>query len=82
MPDYPGLDGFLLRMTAETAEGVFDKDVIPTLVDIWVEDYARSVKESEIVETAVENFSYLFDIQAQRLIAAWAYQPRPPWRQT
>jgi hypothetical protein len=71
MPDYPGLDGFLLRMTAGTSEGVFDKDVIPTLVDIWVEDYTRSVKGSQIVETTVDNFSYLFDIKEQRLIAAW-----------
>jgi hypothetical protein len=71
MPDYPGLDGFLLRMTAETAEGVFDKDVIPTLLDVWTEDYMRSVQDSQIVQTTVENFSYLFDIQAQRLIAAW-----------
>jgi hypothetical protein len=58
-------------MTAATAEAKFEKDVIPTLVDFWVEDYSRAAQNSEIVETTVENFSYLFDIKEQRLIAAW-----------
>ncbi|MEA2666166.1 MAG: hypothetical protein QOI11_3110 [Candidatus Eremiobacteraeota bacterium] len=71
MCDYPGLDAILLHMTAGTAEAKFANEVIPCLVAVWADDYAGTVPGSEIVETTVERFSYLFDIKEQRLIAAW-----------
>jgi hypothetical protein len=71
MLDYPGLDSLLLAMNAASAEATFSNEVIPLLVKIWVDDYARTAQASEIVETTVEGFSYLFDIKEERLIAAW-----------
>jgi hypothetical protein len=71
MLDYPELDVLLLHVTAATAEERMVNEVIPRLVGIWMDDYARSDQAREIVETTVENFSYLFDITEQRLIAAW-----------
>jgi hypothetical protein len=71
MLDYPGLDALLLRMTAATAEATMSNEVIPSLVDSWADDYTRTAPGSEIVETTVDSFTYLFDITEQRLIAAW-----------
>jgi hypothetical protein len=71
MLDYPGLDTLLLKMTAPSSEEKFSNEVIPSLVKIWVDDYVRTAQASEIVETTVEGFSYLFDIKEERLIAAW-----------
>jgi hypothetical protein len=45
--------------------------VTQTLIDIWLNDYSRLSQGSEIVETSNSNFSYLFDIATERLIAAW-----------
>ena len=47
--------------------------MVPSLVDIWLRDYERLVRKSDIVETTVSGFSYLFDIAAERLIAAWGF---------
>jgi DNA/RNA non-specific endonuclease len=71
MPEYPGLDDVLLTMTMPLAEVTFASEVIPRLVQIWVHDYTRTVDAAEIVETSVDRFSYLFDIEEERLIAAW-----------
>ena len=45
--------------------------MIPGLIDVWIGHYTHGTQGSEIVETTVENFSYLFDITESRLIAAW-----------
>jgi hypothetical protein len=71
MLEYPRLDAFLRQITAATSEEKFSNEVIPTLVDMWVEDYSRTAEGPEIIETTVDNFSYLFDINDQRLISAW-----------
>jgi hypothetical protein len=42
------------------------------LVEVWLEDYARRCRGSDIVETTQDRCSYLFDIANSRLIAAWA----------
>jgi hypothetical protein len=50
----------------------FLKKVVPYLIDVWLDDYARfSRHKAEIVETRTAEFSYLFDIAAERLISAW-----------
>jgi hypothetical protein len=58
-------------MTVSDSQAVFKEDVVPHLVDSWLTDYERFAGNSDIVETTVSGFSYLFDIGAERLIAAW-----------
>jgi hypothetical protein len=58
-------------MTADNSEAILRERVVPYLVDVWLTDYERFAADSEIVETTVTSFSYLFDIAAQRLLAAW-----------
>jgi hypothetical protein len=43
----------------------------PVLVQTWLNDFGRVTPEYDVVETNDAGFSYLFDIAAQRLIAAW-----------
>lgn len=45
--------------------------VVERLLQLWLDDYGRLHPAKDIVETTAANFSYLFDIAAQRLIAAW-----------
>ena len=60
------------KIPAEGASGdsIWD-DTVSYLVDIWLDEYARLPVPSQIVETTDSGFSYLFDIAAQRLLAAW-----------
>jgi hypothetical protein len=58
-------------MAPQTEEQVFEKEVIPTLVHLWLADYYASGCGSDIVETTPDTFSYLFDVTRGRLIAAW-----------
>ena len=71
MATYPQLSGLVTRLTPETAATGFSRKVIPYLIGGWLDDYDRSTKKSDIVETTVSGFSYLFDIANERLIAAW-----------
>jgi hypothetical protein len=42
------------------------------LVDVWLDDYAtRSDGTEQVVCTTAAKFSYLFDVEHARLIAAW-----------
>lgn len=50
--------------------GAWD-NIVERLLVLWLDDYARVHSASNIVETTAGDFSYLFDIRAQRLIAAW-----------
>ena len=50
--------------------GAWDS-IIERLLAMWLDDYAARRSGNEIVETTAGDFSYLFDIRAQRLIAAW-----------
>ncbi len=43
--------------------------VIDHLVGVWLDDYRSP--GAEIVETSTSNFSYLFDVAGERLLAAW-----------
>jgi DNA/RNA non-specific endonuclease len=71
MPDYSEFDAVLFPMTVASAEARLPNEVVPRLVELWLDEYARTTEKREIVETTVERFTYLFDIQAERLIAAW-----------
>jgi hypothetical protein len=71
MPTYSELAQLAARMTVDNSEAIYRRHVVPYLIDIWLTDYQRFAREADIVETAVSNFSYLFDIAAERLIAAW-----------
>jgi hypothetical protein len=52
------------------AQGAWDR-VEERLIQLWLDDYERLHPTTDIVETTTAGFSYLFDIHAQRLIAAW-----------
>ena len=38
---------------------------------MWIEDYQATSGEADLVETDTSGFSYLFDLTAERLLAAW-----------
>lgn len=71
MPDYERLNPAIKNMVPETEEEVFETEVIPMLVHLWLADYYASGCDGDIVETTVDTFSYLFDVTRGRLIAAW-----------
>lgn len=52
--------------------GSLEKAAAPYLVEVWLEDYRRRCRGSDIVETTHDRCSYLFDIANARLVAAWA----------
>jgi hypothetical protein len=68
MAIYPKLFQLVSSLTTEAG---FEEAVVPYLVDVWLFDYARHASTKDIVQTRVDTFSYLFDIAAERLIAAW-----------
>lgn len=47
------------------------ESIVERLLVLWLDDYARVHPAGNIVETTAGDFSYLFDIRAQRLVAAW-----------
>jgi hypothetical protein len=71
MPSYARVAVLVGGMAPDTPEDDFLKNVVPRLIDVWLDDYCRTADASEIVETTVSGFSYLFDIAPGRLVAAW-----------
>jgi hypothetical protein len=71
MAVYSDLSRMMLSFDQSSSDDRFTKEVIPYLVGIWLDDYARDNSKMDVVETTTSGFSYLFDIMAQRLIAAW-----------
>ncbi len=71
MAQYPRLAGLMLQTVVNSMENEFTTRIVPYLADVWLDDYSRSASGSDIVETRSSGFSYLFDIGAERLIAAW-----------
>lgn len=65
------LRGFLAGMPTDHGIGGFESKTLPYLIDCWLGEYARRAAIDAVVETRVAGFFYLFDIAAQRLIAAW-----------
>lgn len=45
--------------------------IVARLVDRWIDDYERNAGPSDIIETDLSGFYYLFDVVEERLIAAW-----------
>jgi hypothetical protein len=71
MATYPRLSQLVRSLEPEAPEDGFVKLVVPYLVDVWLSDYARYSSTTDVVETRASNFSYLFDVAAERQIAAW-----------
>lgn len=70
MAVYPMLASIMAGANIHSSH-VFETRVIPYLLETWLDDYRRFVKGSEILETSVDGFSYLFDVTVERLVAAW-----------
>jgi hypothetical protein len=68
---YVDLTSTLKNLQPPLTEAVVTSTLAPCLVKAWLDDYGRVVSDYDVVETKDEGFSYLFDISAQRLIAAW-----------
>lgn len=66
MASYGGLNGVVAA-----SGGNFESAVTDCLVGIWLDDYARLHSTQDIIETRASGFSYLFDMGAERLVAAW-----------
>ena len=69
MANYIGIYSDVKAAAAANAPQVFAARVIPALIDILLE--ASSGLSGDVVQTTSANFSYLFDIGSERLIAAW-----------
>jgi len=70
MSRYPQLTSFLSMVKDGNAPGVWTP-VVGYLSEIWLADYTRTSPSNNIVETTSESFSYIFDIDEERLIAAY-----------
>ena len=53
--------------TPSSWDGVVDR-----MIQLWLTDYSRRWAATNLVRTTVSSAQYLFDVNAQRLIAAWA----------
>jgi hypothetical protein len=81
MADYSDkkLETLVGKVKRDNSAQVIEKEVIPYLVNLWLDEYNNSTPSNDIVETKSHNpdrtraseFSYLFDIKYKRLIAAW-----------
>ena len=72
MIDYrEALNGILPRLSRERAPQCFRDEVGPLLVALWAREYARGVPDCDLLETSDAGFSYLSDVTAERLVAAW-----------
>ena len=71
MPDYPGLQSRVDIVGSDPADAARWNDVVDYLMDLWTDRYAESVPDCEVVKVE-DAGSYLFDCNAERLIAAWA----------
>ena len=71
--NYPNLSAILQRFQPPLTEAFVVSELAPILVEAWLNDYCRVIHHivDDVVETKDEGFSYLFDIAAERLIAAW-----------
>ncbi|MCA9751854.1 MAG: hypothetical protein KC591_06660 [Gemmatimonadetes bacterium] len=86
MPSYPMLAQYLAVVPAGSGESGFAPQIIPYLTDIWLREYFARVRKCDVVEVPIDRFTYLFDIEPGRLIAAWGVSrgkhsaPRPASR--
>ena len=66
----PYYNGIVSRFSSGQRDASY---LIPELIEEWLRDYDSSFPDNEIVETSTAGFSYLFDIQSGRLLAAWGF---------
>jgi hypothetical protein len=71
VPKYPGLFGIMQCLPSPLTDFAVTSQIGPYLIAVWLEDYGRVALNYDVVETKDGGFSYLFDILAERLIAAW-----------
>jgi len=71
MANYPDLAHLVHAVDPSSPVADFTEKVVPYLASVWLDDYCRNSRDPDVVETTVSEFSYLFDLSAQRLIAAW-----------
>ena len=69
MADYSAVDALMPAKVADGLDSANWKEAMNRLVEIWLDDYGRNA--AEVVEVSSATFSYLFDVQAERLISAW-----------
>jgi hypothetical protein len=65
------LNGILPRLSREKAPACFEDKIGPLLVGLWARDYSRGAPHCDLLETTDSGFSYLFDVETERLVAAW-----------
>ncbi|MBS3649127.1 hypothetical protein KEU06_10960 [Pseudaminobacter sp. 19-2017] len=66
MVDYSKLRGLFSSRAIE-------EEAVPWLIAAWLDNYDLLSPDNEIVETTTGGFSYLFDVQNGRLLAAWGF---------
>ena len=72
IPDYPELAHILGRAQPSLSwPDRLQKFVIPYLTHAWLRHYSMALSGGNIVEVPLGQYSYLFDIGPDRLIAAW-----------
>ena len=71
MASYPELATLFRAHPVSAPHSAFLQNVLPYLIDVWLDDYERSTPASNTVVVTPDNFSYLFDIAEGRLLAAW-----------
>jgi hypothetical protein len=76
MPEYPKLKELMYSVDSSFPEEEYIGKIVPYLVGIWINDYTINNRIADIIETRVSEFSYLFDVAAERLIAAWGVSRR------
>lgn len=65
---YQALQSIVARMRPGSEDW---QDAVSLLTQEWLDEYQRSSEATNIVVAKANDFSYLFDIAAERLIAAW-----------
>ena len=71
MLKYANLTAILQGLRPPLTDAVVTLRLAPCLIQTWLSDYGFVTPEYDVVETTDQGFSYLFDISAERLIAAW-----------
>jgi hypothetical protein len=72
VPAYPELPSLLGAAPAASAwESHLTQNVVPYLEQVWLHHYRLALSVGEIVAVTLDQFTYLFDIGPDRLIAAW-----------
>lgn len=71
MLEYKKLKALMANMAHSSSGNLFTAEIVPYLISLWLDDYARITAKNHVIETTTYGFSYLFDLQHERLIAAW-----------